>query len=70
MINVQIDSPWKLLCTIILFVIVGYMGIRLFSKALFISYFETKLKMRGKNKNGKNAEGDEGGIIGENKKEL
>lgn len=70
MINLQIDSPWKLFCAIILFAIVGYTIVRLFSKALFISYFETKLKMRGKGKDGKIIKGNESSIVGKDKKEL
>lgn len=70
MINLTVDTPIKLLCLIILFLILGYISLRLFSKALFISYFEAKLKFFIGGKHGKNIRADEKRITGKNEKEL
>lgn len=73
MINLTVDTPIKLLCLIILFLILGYISLRLFSKALFISYFEAKLKFFKffiGGKHGKNIRTDEKRITGKNEKEL
>jgi len=70
MINLTVDTPIKLLCLIILFLILGYISLRLFSKALFISYFEAKLKFFIGGKHGKNIRTDEKRITGKNEKEL
>jgi len=70
MINTQIDSPEKLIVLIILFLILGYISLRIFAKALFISYFEAKLKYFIGGKHGKNVRTNEERFIGKNKKEL
>lgn len=70
MTNLQIDSPLKFICSILLFLIIGYLTIRLFAKALFTSYFEAFKSILG-GKHGIKQDGrNKKEVVGENKKEL